>query len=117
MPRASPIHFSAHGVGTRQSDACEAKAIAGLFGAGKVPIVAAKANFGNLGAGGGMIELIASLLAQQQQSLFRLLNYETPDPECPILPAEKDQPSGDVLVNVNVSPQAQASAVVVRRVS
>ena len=31
-----------------------------------------------------MVELIASLLALQQGRLFRTLNYETPDPDCPV---------------------------------
>ncbi|MFV1967943.1 MAG: beta-ketoacyl synthase [Pirellulaceae bacterium] len=108
-------HIHAHGIATRQGDAAEAQAIDSVFGSTNVPVVAAKANFGNLGAGGGMIELIASLLAQQQRRLFRLLNHETPDPDCPIHPAQMGDASGDSFVNLNVSPQAQASAVVVRR--
>ena len=46
--------------------------------------MAAKSYFGNLGAGSGMVELIASLLAMQHGRLFPQLNYETPDPECPV---------------------------------
>jgi len=48
--------------------------------------------------------------------LFRTLNYETPDPECPVNVATgNDQSPGDVFINCNISPQGQASAVVVRR--
>ena len=49
-----------------------------------LPVTAAKSYFGNLGAGSGMVELIASLLAMSHGRLFRMLNYETPDPECPV---------------------------------
>ena len=62
-----------------------------------------------------MIELIASLQTQQQGELFPLRNYETPDPDCPIRPARVGDPAGETFVNINVSPQAQASAIVVRR--
>ena len=53
-------------------------------GARRVPVVAAKSHFGNFGAAGGMVELIASLLAMKHGRLFPILNYATPDPECPV---------------------------------
>ncbi len=79
-------HIHAHGLSTRSCDIDEAKAIREVFGAAadKVPVTAAKSYFGNLGAGSGMIELIASVLALSNDKLFPILNYETPDPECPI---------------------------------
>ena len=52
--------------------------------AATTPVVAAKSYFGNLGAGSGTVEMIASLLALHHGALFPVLNYETPDPECPI---------------------------------
>ena len=82
-----------------------------------VPVVAAKSYFGNLGAASGLVELIGSLLALKHGRLFRTLNYETPDPECPVnvVATAMACPPGDVFINVNISPQGQASAVVVRR--
>jgi 3-oxoacyl-[acyl-carrier-protein] synthase II len=111
-------HVNAHGLGTRRCDAEEAQAIANVFGSRRlpVPVVAAKSYFGNLGAGTGMVELIGSLLALQNGRLFRTLNYEVPDPECPINVVNNvDTPAGDCFISANVSPQGQASAVVVRR--
>jgi 3-oxoacyl-[acyl-carrier-protein] synthase II len=111
-------HVHAHGLSTRSCDAAEARAICEVFGqrAKPVPVVAAKSYFGNLGAGGGMVELVASLLALEHDYLFPVLNYECPDPECPIavvtLPGA---PSGASFINLNVTPQGQASAVMVRR--
>lgn len=110
-------HIHAHGVSTRSCDAEEAQAIQRVFGGcgTPVPVVAAKSYFGNLGAGSGIVELIASLLALRNGRLFPILNYETPDPECPICPAEAGGDPGVSFINVNVSPQAQASVVVIRK--
>ncbi len=110
-------HIHAHGLSTRRSDAEEAQAIAEVFKerASPVPVVAAKSYFGNLGAAGGLVELIGSLLAIKHGRLFRTLNYETPDPECPVHVVVDEMSPGDAFINVNISPQGQASAVVVRR--
>lgn len=111
-------HVNAHGLGSRRTDAEEAQAIAEVFAGRKspVPVVAAKSYFGNLGAAGGMVELIASVLAQREGRLFATLNYDTPDPACPVhVVVCGDAPAGGAFVNVNVSPQGQASAVVVKR--
>jgi 3-oxoacyl-[acyl-carrier-protein] synthase II len=110
-------HVNAHGVASRRFDAEEAQAIAEVFASRHtpVPVVAAKSYFGNLGAAGGLVELIASLLALQNGRLFRTLNYETPDADCPVNIVTQDEaPAGKVFVSVNFSPQGQASAVVVR---
>ena len=110
-------HVHAHGLSTQRSDAEEAQAIADVFSGRKepIPVVAAKSYFGNLGAGGGMVELIASVLALRSGTLFRTLNYEQPDPECPVSVVTESRSAGDVFINVNVTAQGQASAAVVRR--
>jgi 3-oxoacyl-[acyl-carrier-protein] synthase II len=111
-------HINAHGLGTRRSDAEEAQAIAEVFANRRspVPVAAAKSYFGNLGAAGGVVELVGSLLSLKHDRLFRTLNYETPDPECPVnVAAAEDLRPGDVFISANISPQGQASAVVVRR--
>ena len=111
-------HIHAHGLSTRKCDADEARAIGQIFGdrSRTVPVVAAKSYFGNLGAGGGVVELIASVLALNYGRLFRTLNYETPDPECPLFVTQSDDvPAGESFVNLSVTPQGQASAVAVRR--
>ncbi|HTQ38243.1 MAG TPA: beta-ketoacyl-[acyl-carrier-protein] synthase family protein [Pirellulales bacterium] len=112
-------HIHAHGLSTRSCDIDEAKAIREVFGsaADQVPVTAAKSYFGNLGAGSGMIELIASLLALSNGKLFPVLNYETPDPECPIrvvAPHNSSASPGHSFLNLSVTPQGQASGVLVR---
>ena len=103
-----------------QGDREEARAIGEVFAkrADAVPIVAAKSYFGNIGAGGGALELIASILAMRDGLLFSTLNFEVPDPECPIAVVQSgDVPAGTSVMNVNVTPQGQASALLVRLVS
>lgn len=111
-------HIHAHGLGTRTCDADEARAIDLVFGDcdEPVPVAAAKSYFGNLGAGSGMVELITSILAMQHGRLFPILNHETHDPDCPINVVSDDAtPPGDSFINLSVTPQGQASAVLVKR--
>jgi 3-oxoacyl-[acyl-carrier-protein] synthase II len=109
-------HVHAHGLSTQTCDREEAAAIAHAVGE-RAKVVAAKSYFGNLGAASGLAELLASLCALNEGRLFRTLNYETPDPQCPVnVVHTADVPSGDSFINVNVSPQGQASAVAIRAV-
>jgi 3-oxoacyl-[acyl-carrier-protein] synthase II len=111
-------HIHAHGLSTRTCDADEAGAISDVCGsrASPVPVVAAKSYFGNLGAGSGMVELIGSLMALRHDWLFPVLNYATPDPDCPVAVVRQGGvPAGNSFVNLSVTPQGQAAAVLVRR--
>jgi 3-oxoacyl-[acyl-carrier-protein] synthase II len=111
-------HVSAHGLSTRTCDIDESRAIQAVFGsrAQAVPVTAVKSYSGNMGAGSGAVELIASLLAMQNDRLFPILNYTTPDPECLVgAVATDDAKPGDSFINLSVTPQGQASATLVRR--
>ena len=111
-------HYHAHGLATRKCDEDEAAAVNAVFGSrGRpLPVTAAKSYMGNLGAAGGLVELIASVLALRQGTLFPILNYETPDPRCPIHAVRSgDEPAGDSFLKASVTPQGQSSAVVIRR--
>jgi 3-oxoacyl-[acyl-carrier-protein] synthase II len=78
-------HVNAQGFSTVDGDRWEARAIREVFGhCSPVPVVAYKSYFGNLGAGSGTTELAASLLAMEHGVLPPTLNYEEPDPECPV---------------------------------
>jgi len=113
-------HLHAHGLSTQSCDAEEAQAIAEAFGprARTLPVVAAKSYFGNLGAASGMIELIASVLALRAGSLFPTLNYEIPDADCPIhVVRDNATPAGKRFINLNVTPQGQASGVMVQQLA
>ncbi len=108
-------HVNAHGLGTPKCDAQEARAIHSIFGDQK-PVTAIKSYTGNMGAGSGIIEIISSLLAMEHGHLPKTLNYDRPDPECPINVVNNDSTEpGDTFLNLNVSPQGQASSVIVKR--
>jgi 3-oxoacyl-[acyl-carrier-protein] synthase II len=111
-------HLHAHGLGTKAGDREEAQAINRAFAerSSPLPVVAAKGHFGNLGAAGGMVEMLSSLFALAEGKLFPTLNYETPDPDCSVnVVRSREIAAGDTFINVNVSPQGQASAIVVRK--
>jgi 3-oxoacyl-[acyl-carrier-protein] synthase II len=112
-------HINAHGLGTTDGDAAEAEALQSAFGSALagVPLVAVKSSIGNLGAGGGVVETIASILALSHNHLFPTLNYATPDPKCPVTVATAARPAavGDCFLKLRVTPQGQAAALIVRR--
>ena len=112
-------HINAHGLSTTDRDADEARAIHQVFGAvaDKVPITAPKSYFGNLGAGGGVVELAASVLAMREGRLPRVLNYENPDPNCKLNVVKNDDtPPGRNFLNLSVTPQGQAAVLFVAAV-
>ncbi len=109
-------HVNAHGLSTRTCDEEEAKAIRAVFGERRVPVTAAKSYFGNLGAGSGAVELIASVLSLLHDELFPTLNYETPDPACPVaVVVERGTKPGDSFLTIGVTPQGQASCLAIKR--
>ncbi|HTQ39890.1 MAG TPA: beta-ketoacyl-[acyl-carrier-protein] synthase family protein [Pirellulales bacterium] len=75
-------HVNAHGLSTIADDRYEAQAIRAVLG--DVPVTAPKSFFGHLGGGGGAVELAASILGLNAGEIPVTLNYEHPDPECPV---------------------------------
>ena len=110
-------HVHAQGLSTVTGDREEAAALGDVLGpaAGRIPTVAAKSHFGNLGAGSGLVECLASIVALQRGSLFPLLNYESHDTDCPVRAARRGDPPGDSFVSVAATPQGQTGAVAFRR--
>ncbi len=72
----------AHGLSTVDDDRIEAQAIRDTLG--DVPVTAPKSYFGHLGAAAGSLEAALSVLALQHGQVPPTLNYERPDPQCPI---------------------------------
>ena len=111
-------HINAHGLSESLCDAEEAHSIRYLFRERRIPVTAAKSYFGNLGAGSGAVEMIAGVLALQKNKLFPILNNVSCDGECPITPVrEFGVAAGDSFIKLCVSPQAQASAILIRKAS
>ncbi len=112
-------HVNAHGLSTIERDADEARAIREVFGpqANRLPVTAPKSFFGNLGAGSGVVELIASVLALREGRLPRVLNYTTPDPNCSLAVVADDATApGRSFLNHSVTPQGQAAVLYVAAV-
>ena len=111
--KASDIgHVHAHGLSSVGVDQQEATAIKKLLG--DVPVTAAKSYMGNLGAGSGLVEMIASVMAMKNGQLFPILNYEKPDDACPVNGLADWGSPGEICLNMNCTPQGQASSVVVK---
>lgn len=114
--RLSPAdvgHVNAHGVSTIEEDIIEAQAIRNTLG--DVPVTAPKSFFGNIGAGSGAVEMAASVLSFAHGEVPVTLNYEFPDPNCPInvihgQPLRPDQPTA-LILNKSVTGQTAAIAI------
>lgn len=115
---ASVGHIAAHGAGNRVLDAAEATAIRRFFGdaADALPVTTLKGHMGNSGSGGGALDLIASVMALENNALYPILNNETDDPDCPIHPVRSfgDNP-GDSFVKLACQRYGHSSALLVRR--
>ncbi|MBN2577611.1 MAG: beta-ketoacyl-[acyl-carrier-protein] synthase family protein [Pirellulales bacterium] len=72
----------AHGVSTLRDDPREAQALRDVLG--DVPVTALKSYFGHCGAASGALDLVAAVLSLGHGVVPPTLNYENPDPHCPI---------------------------------
>lgn len=77
-----PGFVNANASGSVADDPIEAKAIASVFT--DTPVVAHKSNFGNLGPGTSVVELIGSVLALDAEKVPPTINYGSPDERCPV---------------------------------
>ena len=108
-------HVNAHGISTQSGDRLEAQAIRAVLG--DVPVTAPKSYFGNLGSGTGAVEAVASVLALEQGLVPATLNYEKPDPRCPVNVIRSQPLSGPqrAALLLNQSPMGQAAALLLGR--
>jgi 3-oxoacyl-[acyl-carrier-protein] synthase II len=112
-------HINAQGFSTVAEDAWEARGLQEVFADCRppVPVFAAKSYFGHLGAGSGTAELAASLLALEHGQLPPTLNYEHPDPACPVAVAA-GAPRPVVrshVLKVGFTAMGQCAALVIRK--
>ena len=71
---------------------------------------------GNLGGGCGIVEIAASLMAMEKGPLFPIMNCDELDEQCSINAVQTDSiEAGDSFINLNVTPQGQASSVVIQK--
>jgi 3-oxoacyl-[acyl-carrier-protein] synthase II len=107
-------HVNAHGLSSPALDAVEAGALRDVIG--DTLVTAPKSLFGNLGAGGGLVELVVSILSLQHGLVPGTLNYRQPDPQCPLnLSPETQAAAGRFALAVNQSATGQAASVVIQK--
>lgn len=107
-------HINAHGLSTQQADRMEAGVLHALLP--EVPVTAPKSFFGNLGAAGGAVELAISLLGLAEGLIPPTLNYQKPDPSCPVAVVhQQPRPSTGPVLAINWNQSGQAAALVVSR--
>ena len=77
-------HINAHGTATLAGDAVEMQSIKAVFGkhAYAIPVSATKSAHGHLMGATGVVELIATIQALQQQTVPPTTHWTTPDPDC-----------------------------------
>ena len=106
-------HVNAHGLSTIEMDRAEAGAIAAELG--DTPVTAPKSSFGHLGAGGGVVEMLASVLGLAAGVVPATRSYRTPDPHCPVAVVHGGplvgRPATAIAVNACTTGQAVAVAL------
>jgi len=106
----------AHGNGTRASDASEAAAIRGVFGAAPPPVTAFKWAFGHLIAAAGIVDAVLALCALTQRVVPGIATLARLDDACAGLPASAapQAPRSDVALILSRGFAGTDAALVVR---
>jgi len=108
----------AHGLGVPEVDRAEADAIREVFGTRStpIPVVAAKAALGNLGAGAGAVEIAAGIEALKRGVLFPTRNFVEPAEGCELnIVTDGQTPAGDCFINLSTNFQGQTSAALIAK--
>jgi 3-oxoacyl-[acyl-carrier-protein] synthase II len=112
-------HINAQGFSSIDADVWEARGLQEVFGgcSEPVPAFAGKSYFGSLGAGSSTTELAASILALEHGILPATLNYDEPDPNCPIAVVAKEMRpvTRSHALKISFTEMGQCAAVVVRK--
>ena len=94
-------HINAHGTGTAANDAIEAKVIHEIFGDRALPVTSIKSMIGHCMGASSAMESVACVMTLQTGIIPPTINYETPDPDCPVhvVANEKREAKVDVVLN------------------
>jgi 3-oxoacyl-[acyl-carrier-protein] synthase II len=86
LPPEAIDHINAHGTSTVLNDKLESAAIQAVFGprARAIKISAIKSMIGHLLAAAGAVEFAATVMSIYTGLVPPTINYEEPDPECPL---------------------------------
>jgi 3-oxoacyl-[acyl-carrier-protein] synthase II len=78
------VHVNAHGTGTELNDLTEARALAAVFGPGRVPVTAPKGVLGHALGAAGALEAVATVLSVAEGLAPPTANLTKPDARCEI---------------------------------
>ncbi|MBF0522835.1 MAG: beta-ketoacyl-[acyl-carrier-protein] synthase family protein [Candidatus Omnitrophica bacterium] len=113
-------YFSAHGTGTKENDSTESKVIHNVFGkrAQEIPVSSIKSMLGHTMGAASALETIACCLAIDKGEIPPTINYETPDPECPVycVPNKSIKRQVKVALNNSQAFGGNNAAVVLKKV-
>lgn len=96
-------YFNAHGTSTKYNDVAESRALRSVFGEAMPPVSSTKSMVGHLLGAAGAVEAIATLMAIREGVLPPSINYETPDPECPVNIIANEAREADVAIAMSNS--------------
>ena len=97
-------------------DQFEARAIRSVLG--DVPVTAHKSNFGNLGPGTSVVELIAGLMAIDRGQVPPTMNYDSPDEHCRVnVVTSAQQLASRAVIKTGFSATGQIASVVFNKTS
>ena len=83
--RPDDVDFvNAHGTGTRQNDAAEAKVMHDVFGERRVPIASMKSMLGHCMGAASALEAIGCIFSIERGLYPPTIGFETADPECDV---------------------------------
>ena len=113
--KPSEIGFvNANATGSVEGDSIEAKALNAVFG--ECIVSANKGNFGNLGPGTSLVELIAGILSMQNKTIPATLNFNESDPNCAVLPSSTNLDCNkQYVVKSSISSMGQFTSLVVAK--
>jgi 3-oxoacyl-[acyl-carrier-protein] synthase II len=119
---ASDIQYiNAHGTGTQLNDLAETEAIKTVFGghAHDIPITAQKAMTGHAIGAAGVMEVIATALCLQRDTMLPTINLQEPDPACDLdyVPNQARQKNIDIALSNHFAFGGSNAALILRRAS
>lgn len=77
-------YFNAHGTSTKYNDISESLALRTVFGDNMPLVSSTKSMIGHLLGAAGAVEAIACVQTIRTNVVHPSINYDTPDPECPV---------------------------------
>ena len=96
-------YFNAHGTSTKYNYLAESRALLTVFGESMPSVSSTKSMIGHLLGAAGAVEAIACLMAIRDGVIPPSINYETPDPECPINIVANEARKADVEIAMSNS--------------